>query len=274
MLIFMTITNVTVYQGLDMDQKMLPLYQILGRFDYEDFKTRVPSRHPQTCEWFLNHQTYHSWLEDQEDSLLWLSLDPGCGKSVLMKHLVDSLQATDPGCICYFFFKSDGDIEQRNLAHAFSAILHQLFTAFPKWINRFKDDYERHGANIVRMGTKLMRMFMNVPQKIESPNTTIFCLLDGIDECEEHNQHELLNEISNVLTQLPNLRKDLHDTPKIKFLIASRPYPHIEQRLRKVLNSPHGYHLNGESLTGELSQEIEIFTTSRVCSHKSPHKLP
>lgn len=258
------VANSICYQGLDIDAPLLPFYQMLGRFDYEDFKLRIPSRHPQTCEWFLGHEDYHSWRKDQDHCLLWLSLDPGCGKSVLLKHLADSLQLTGSECLCYFFFKSDGDIEQRDLAHAFSAILHQVFSAFPAWINFYDIDFKKYGTNISQMGNRLMRMFMDLPKRIESQKATIICLLDGVDECEEHGQRELLDQITNVLTSLSASQHNLHDFPKLKFLIASRPYPHIEQRLRKVICKPHGYHIDGGALEGKISREIKMFTTSSI----------
>jgi len=40
--------------------------------------------------------------------MLWVSADPGCGKSVFAKYLVDSiLTITESRIICYFFFKDD-----------------------------------------------------------------------------------------------------------------------------------------------------------------------
>ncbi|KAM5342918.1 hypothetical protein ACJ41O_013884 [Fusarium nematophilum] len=59
--------------------------------------------------------------------MLWVSANPGCGKSVLAKYLVDSkLQTTEPRTTCYFFFKDDFE-DQRSATSALSCILHQLF---------------------------------------------------------------------------------------------------------------------------------------------------
>jgi hypothetical protein len=83
-----------------------------------------------TCQWVLNHERYHSWHENSRDSLLWISADPGCGKSVLAKSLIDNeLRNTEEHTICYFFFKDNK--AQDNIATALYALLHQLFTHQP-----------------------------------------------------------------------------------------------------------------------------------------------
>lgn len=68
---------------------------------YEWYKNRVEDRVESTCQWFLNHENFKKWLEQDSGPLL-VSADPGCGKSVLAKYLIDHklpLLAT----VCYFF---------------------------------------------------------------------------------------------------------------------------------------------------------------------------
>lgn len=56
---------------------------------YLDRKNRNPDRVPWTCQWFVDQQLFQQWRESTSSSMLWVSADPGCGKSVLAKHLVD-----------------------------------------------------------------------------------------------------------------------------------------------------------------------------------------
>ena len=95
--------------------------------DYESFKDDLnPERTPNTCEWFLQHAQYRQWHDSDHDDLLWLSADPGCGKSVLSKVLVDEGLATGKcGLTLHFFFKDNAD--QSSAATAMCALLHQLF---------------------------------------------------------------------------------------------------------------------------------------------------
>ncbi|KAI0423611.1 hypothetical protein F5Y09DRAFT_348659 [Xylaria sp. FL1042] len=53
---------------------------------YEDRKNRNPKRADGTCECFTAHRLFQNWRREPS-SLLWVSADPGCGKSVLAKYL-------------------------------------------------------------------------------------------------------------------------------------------------------------------------------------------
>ena len=67
-------------------------------------------------------------LEDTHSRLLWVSADPGCGKSVLSRALVDERRVyKNPmgSTVCYFF--KDGQEQRTHGTDALSAVLHQLF---------------------------------------------------------------------------------------------------------------------------------------------------
>jgi hypothetical protein len=70
---------------------------------YETYKNRVEERLSGTCQWFLSHDHFQQWLE-QDSGLLMVSADPGCGKSVLAKYLIDH-RLPRSATICFFFFQ-------------------------------------------------------------------------------------------------------------------------------------------------------------------------
>src|SRR5436190_18408613 len=108
--------------------------QALRTSDYEQFKDRNPDRLKGTCQWVLQHGNFRNWQETNSSSLLWVSADPGCGKSVLSKSLVDEdFKGIETRITCYFFFKDDNET-QRSIAIALSALLHQLFSQKPTLI--------------------------------------------------------------------------------------------------------------------------------------------
>ena len=75
----------------------------------------------------MAHELFRDWHESKSSTTLWVSADPGCGKSVLVKYLVDSILATtESRTTCYFFFKDDFE-DQRSAVSALCCILHQLF---------------------------------------------------------------------------------------------------------------------------------------------------
>src|SRR2546421_3831359 len=118
-----------VEEQKDSAQKVekLQLLNKLYTSPYRDRKDRNPERVDGTCEWFTNHPLFRSWQGSKTSSLLWVSADPGCGKSVLAKYLVDAmLRSRKSRTTCYFFFKDDFE-DQRSATSALCCILRQLF---------------------------------------------------------------------------------------------------------------------------------------------------
>lgn len=78
-------------------------FAVLRTMDYEFEMVRIKTRVNGTCEWFLGHAKYQSWLKSAGPSLPWVTADPGCGKSVLAKHLVASYSqeyVAGPAIVC------------------------------------------------------------------------------------------------------------------------------------------------------------------------------
>ncbi|KAK9445174.1 uncharacterized protein VB005_00282 [Metarhizium brunneum] len=96
---------------------------------YEWYKDRVEARVEGTCEWFLKHEHFQTWLKQERGPLV-LAADPGCGKSVLAKYLIEHGLPRSAN-IYYFFFK---DQLQNTVRQALCALLHQLFSLRPSLI--------------------------------------------------------------------------------------------------------------------------------------------
>ncbi|KAI9651617.1 MAG: hypothetical protein M1831_000577 [Alyxoria varia] len=97
-------------------------HQTFKTSNYESFKDENPDRVSGTCLWALQHTRYRAWRESQMSDLLWISADPGCGKSVLAKTLFDDAELSLAGgaTICRFFFQENED--QNNLERNFNVI--------------------------------------------------------------------------------------------------------------------------------------------------------
>ncbi|KAI9904993.1 hypothetical protein N3K66_001522 [Trichothecium roseum] len=95
--------------------------------DYEDHLSQIDDSVPQTCEWILSHKTWEQWYSWPSSSLLWLTANAGCGKSVMAKFLVNYFQQKQKGPadsnLGYFFFM-DGVKNQSSASMAASALLH------------------------------------------------------------------------------------------------------------------------------------------------------
>lgn len=218
---------------------------------YELYKSRVDDRLEGTCEWFLEQPHFNQWL-DNDRGLLIVSADPGCGKSVLAKHLIDNVlsQCNPSATICYFFFK-DGD--QNTQKQAICALLHQIFTNKPELIKLAMNVINDNGQETVNVVTKLWDIFSRV---IKDPamGQTIF-VLDALDECKESELVDLTDNIKFVQND---------GETRARFFVTSRPYENIILEFQELFDhSPH-IHIPGENESDKISQEVNIVIKHRV----------
>jgi len=122
-------------------------FQVIKLSKYVEFKDNNPERVPGTCIWVLESPKDKQLLESQKDDLLWISAEPGCGKSVLSRSFIENeLQSTDSYSVCYFFFKDNE--QQDRLAIALCALLHQLFSAQPHLLKHAIPAWEENGEKL------------------------------------------------------------------------------------------------------------------------------
>ncbi|RYP21591.1 hypothetical protein DL767_009231 [Monosporascus sp. MG133] len=225
---------------------------------YKDRKDRNPTRIPGTCEWFVTHTSFREWQQSKSSSMLWVSADPGCGKSVLVKHLVDFvLPTTASRTTCYFFFKDDFE-DQRSVKGALCCILHQLFTQkevlfSDKILGQFEADREGLTNSFAELWDVLVAA-------AEDGNAgEIVCIFDALDECDDQERSYL----EKALCDFYGTERGLN----LKVLITSRPYSEIRRGLPPpdVPGLPV-IHLSGESDVEreKISQEINLFIKYRV----------
>lgn len=222
--------------------------------NYTEQKDINPRRAEGTCQWARQSPQYVRWEESCCNDLLWLSADPGCGKSVLAKSIIDDyLQASSSAIIiCYFFFK-DND-EQNTLATALCAILHQLFSQRPNLLYHALPSWEKNGERIRQEVDELWRIFITATSA--EPSCKTICILDALDECYEGDQRRLIEKLKYIHHQP---RSSVNDT-WLKFLVTSRPYNHIQHHLDSFSN----IHLKGEEENDQIHKEIDLVVKARV----------
>ena len=235
--------------------------------DYRDNKDRNRKRVPGTCQWVLDHPTFIGWLE-APSGLLWIFADPGCGKSVLSRALVDERRVsrnTKVASICYFFFKDD-DAARQSGAHAMSAILHQLFMQRPGLLKHAMPHFEGHGE---RLHTMLGTLWDILKEAADDPEAgEIVCVLDALDECKELERNQLIEKLGDLVS-VP-----ARQTAKLKFLITSRPYLDIESNVRHVVDNMSAISLRGEDESDKISQEISLVIDDRVTCISASRRPP
>jgi hypothetical protein len=237
----------------------------LAATDYESHRRRVPDAVPGTCQWLLHHEKYTRWRQKEQSGLLWLSADPGCGKSVLVSYLIDHLRDSTnkmrvPEIVCFFFFKEDND-EQGDACHAFSAILSQLYTAQPWLTQHASEVFSVQGTTMLYQFSTLWDIFMASVRDTRSRDVII--VLDGLDECEEGTRHQVLQSLTRFYAS--NI-ESLEEPPFIKTIVASRP----NNDIKIAFDILPTIRLRGEDQPEAISNDIELVIDHHI--HKAVHR--
>ncbi|KAJ5729634.1 uncharacterized protein N7483_004142 [Penicillium malachiteum] len=233
-------------------------HQIFKVSSYEEQKNINPRKVEGTCLWATQSPEYIRWSESNCNDLLIVSADPGCGKSVLSRSIIEGyLEGSAPGVtMCYFFFK-DND-EQNHLATALCSVLHQLFGQRPQLLRHAIPSWEKNGEKLRQEVDELWRIFTTAVLSDESCKT--ICLLDALDECREIDQNRLIEKLQSF-HRLPRSQRQ---GTWLKFLVTSRPYDDTQNGFQKITDFFPHLHLKGEEENAQIHQEIDLVVKMRV----------
>ena len=224
--------------------------QALCTSAYEDHKDRNPPRVLNTCLWFLRNQRFVDWLARGSSDLLWVTADPGCGKSVLSRSLIDNeLQSGPSRTTCYFFFKDIG--EQRSATNALCALLHQLCTNSQFVLQQVVRVYQSNGDQMTHYFSCLWRTFLAAASRPEAGE--IVCVLDALDECGVRDKVTLIESLNKFYSTRSSFGR------RVKFLVTSRPYYDIEYRFDEPV-----IRLSGEEESKQIKKKINLVIKDRV----------
>ncbi|KAJ5756958.1 uncharacterized protein N7511_007140 [Penicillium nucicola] len=225
---------------------------------YEDHKDRNQEAAHGTCQWFVDHPLFQRWRDSSSSCFLWVSADPGCGKSVLARRLIDhAIPKSKMRHICYFFFKDD-QVEQKSALNALSAMLRQLFLQNDKLVTKsMLEDFERDPGWLTKSFSSLWELLLKVTN--DSDAGEIVCVLDALDECAEAERSQLTQALNKFYRME-------HSKSRLKFLVTSRPYAHIQRDFQPLKNRAPEIHLSGEDdiETEKISREINLVIHTRV----------
>jgi hypothetical protein len=248
--------------------------QSLRTSDYDSYKETITPRVEGTCMWFLRHPKYVMWLKEEKSSLLWLSGDPGCGKTVLSSFLVDELRSTRsqaefPATFCFFF--CDDKIEsQKDATAVLCGLLHQIFCANRSLIRHGTHHFEAKGFRVSKETKTLWDILKAASTDPEAGN--IVCVIDALDECEETSRRLLIKWFVNYLTETGSPSR-----PFFKVIMTSRGYPSVEsafysvpQVRLKAEDMSESINLDVARVIGTRSSQVKALTG---CSEETRVKI-
>ena len=232
----------------ELDMKCLQSFYLQP--SYRDTKERTPDRIEGTCNWFLSHKDYQQWTDAPEGCLL-VSADPGCGKSVLAKYLIDQVlpKSHPDATICYYFFKEQ---VQERLAPALCAILHQLFSSKEDGLRAYAVPvFEKIGANMISDISGMSDIICKVVENSTARPSTLL-VLDALDEIEHSDCRKLFY-----------LLKRLEKISTVKIILTSRPYDQVIMDFDPASFSTR-LHIPGEEESEAISTEVSLVVKERL----------
>lgn len=239
----------------DKEKKCLQLFRLTNSnrdATYEWYKDRVEDRVVGTCEWFLRHKNFRTWLGEDSGPLL-VSADAGCGKSVLAKYLIDHELPQHSPTVCYFFFK---DQDQNTVRQALCALLHQLFIRKPALIKHAMKQFDIDGEGLIDSTRSLWTVFESAVQDPKAG--PVVMVLDALDECAESEFKDLMWNVEN------QFRRNQLGHAKLRYLLTSRPYDQIVSKFHNFLDAFPYVRIPGEEESDTISQEVNSVIKYRV----------
>jgi ankyrin repeat protein len=186
--------------------------------------------------------------------LLWISGGPGKGKTMMSIFLTEELTRHTAASITsdlVFFFCGAGDENRNTAVNLLRGLVHQILEKRPQLIGNalayFKPP-ERAKQTLSSLEA-LWLIFSRLV--VDDRLGTIFCVLDGLDECEEETTRSLLRRILDMLAaQCSNKADSL-----FKLAIVSRDMPVLRGCATVKLDPDNNQ---------EIESDISTFVRSRI----------
>ena len=220
-----------------------------------------------TCEWIKSSEVYQSWLHSRSQ-LLWLSGGPGKGKTMLSIFIAEELeriakQSQDVIFVQYFCDNKDG---KRNTAIAIlRGLIYQLLSLQPKLFDHILPDFliQREALFTGSSFEALWRIFESMVRDVLG---TVYCVLDGLDECEEKSLETLLKKFKYLFSTTVSETS----VCRLNLIAVSRDLPDF---IPEALSSFPRIRLDPDAET-EISSDILRFIKVKVDELSTYRRYP
>ncbi|MCJ1267775.1 hypothetical protein MMC22_007661, partial [Lobaria immixta] len=228
------------------------------RNDREQLIQAKGSRVVGTCEWIKSNKLYYSWLHSRSQ-LLWLSGGPGKGKTMLSIFLAEELEQTakHPQDILFLQYFCDNKDEKRNTATTIiRGLIFQLLQLRKKLFDYILPTFKIQ-KNSLFAGSSFEALWKIFESMVRDPILgTAYCVLDGLDECDEASLEVLLEKFAVLFSAKTNGSSVCH----LNLIVLSRDLPDF---IPELLSSFPRIRLDPDADT-EISSDIDQFIEVKV----------
>jgi len=172
---------------------------------------------------------YKDWYNSASTTLYVIG-NPGVGKTVLAKFLVEELEKHDKSRerIIYFFCKRDGNGKHTSALSILRSLIHQCAGLVNSlWDKHIQSKYEKYGSDY----DGLCEIFAAIMSDPEWDARVWYCVIDAFDQCEEDQRRHLLESMSQLEATDSSTTRSKRLRRNFRLLITSRPCESIRSKL-------------------------------------------
>ena len=241
--------------SMKLDEKDKECIKYLRQTDPRDDKKRIEDTKGgllKDCyRWIFQTPDFKRWRDDQKDRLLWIKGEPGKGKTMLLCGIIDELNSTAETLLLSYFFCQATDPIFNNATAVLRGLIYMLIDQQPSLASHIRKKYDHAGKTLFEDANAwfaLCEIFTNV---LQDPSLNSTCvIIDALDECVA-DQSRLLNLIV----------KNSSVSPRVKWIVSSRNWPDIKDRLERAENKVR---LCLDLNTDFISTAVDIYIKYKV----------
>lgn len=224
-----------------------------------------------TCEWTKKDNTYDRWLHDDTQPPLWIRGSPGKGKTVLSTFLSQKFEVR--AATIYFFCRAGVENLDTAIGVLRGLIWHSM-AQFPdsarcsrvvletlRREHRTLDaDSQEHMEAALSSRETLWMVFVKLLTESRRLGQT-FCVLDGLDECDEDSRDWLVTKFLSL--------NDVSGENCLKLIITSRELTRLRSAKQVILDLDHNEGVSSDVKTFVRTKCLEL---TRRISLDSKHR--
>jgi hypothetical protein len=200
-------------------------------------------------QWVLDNDEFNDWRKDEGKRILWIKGNPGKGKTMLLCGLLDEMPKLDTESELAFVFCQANNAHMNDATAVLRGIIYMLVTQKPALLHHVGAEYDKSGKDLfegINGWWALVKIFTSILEQL--PKACI--VVDALDECTSNLTH-LLDLISSKTAIFP----------RVKWIVSSRPWPVIEERLK---NEPRKSVLSLEDNDKPISSAVAKYVGYKV----------
>ncbi|KAI9662762.1 MAG: hypothetical protein M1829_006157 [Trizodia sp. TS-e1964] len=174
--------------------------------------------------WILGDPDFQQWRDDKQRQLLWIRGDPGRGKTMLLCGIINELKKSKAKTNLAYFFCQAFDSRTNTVTAVLRGLVYLLVVQQPSLILHLREKYDHAGKSLFEdrnAWVALSEIFTSILQD-PSLNST-YMIIDALDECVVG-----LPKLLDFIFQKSSM------SPRIKWIVSSRNWPGIEERLERA----------------------------------------